>query len=60
MDSTAKRVDASVRLQIPLSKFRNEEAMIELTVSEHVESVVAISCSVAGFMTDILCEAETW
>lgn len=50
-ERTENLVEASVLLQTPLEKFFNEEAIIELTASRDVESIVAIGDSVAGFMT---------
>jgi hypothetical protein len=43
LERTANRVDAPARLQTPLEKFSKEEAMIELTESRGVESIVAIA-----------------
>ena len=54
------RVDASTLLQTPLAKFCNEEAMMELTVSSGVESIVAIIDSVAGLMIWIRSSVADW
>jgi len=46
--------------QIPLAKFCNEEAIIELTVSTGVESIVAMEDSVAGLTTWICASVGDW
>lgn len=53
LDKSANRVDASVRLQIPLAKLSNDEAITDVTVSRLVDSIVAIMDSVAGLITSI-------
>jgi hypothetical protein len=60
LERTANRAEASARLQTPLEKFCSEEAIMELTASSGVESIVAIDVSVAGFITWIRSPAVGW
>lgn len=54
-ERTEKRVEASDLLHIPLWKFCSDEAMMALTCSRGVESIVVINCSVAGLVIWIRC-----
>jgi len=60
LERTANLVDASVLLQTPLEKFSREDWMIALTVSTEVESMIAISDSVAGLMIWIRVSVAVW